>query len=83
MRLRFDFLLFQHDRFIYPCSTEEIEIQALLYAYVAYAEIRLYSGDDSEEETPVPIPNTAVKLPSADGTILVTVWKSRTLPGFL
>ena len=27
----------------------------------------------SEEETPVPIPNTEVKLPSGDGTALLSV----------
>ena len=27
-----------------------------------------FPGDNSEEATPVPIPNTAVKLFSADGT---------------
>ena len=31
--------------------------------------------------TPVPIPNTKVKLQSADGTALETVWKSRSPPG--
>jgi len=35
-----------------------------------------------KEETPVPIPNTEVKLFSADGTAWVTEWESRTLPGF-
>ena len=30
--------------------------------------------------TPVPIPNTEVKLICADGTAWVTVWKSRSLP---
>ena len=39
-------------------------------------------GDHSERATPVPIPNTAVKPLSADGTAWVTVWESRTLPGF-
>ena len=39
------------------------------------------SGDDGVKVTPVPIPNTKVKLYSADGTALETVWKSRTLPG--
>ena len=29
---------------------------------------------------PVPIPNTEVKLPSADGTAWEAVWESRTLP---
>ena len=38
------------------------------------------SGDHREKETPVPIPNTAVKLLIADDTILETIWKSRTLP---
>ena len=32
----------------------------------------------AEEETPVPIPNTAVKLLVVDGTALVTAWESRT-----
>ena len=35
----------------------------------------------SGEETPVLIPNTAVKLSSADGTDLETDWESRTLSG--
>jgi hypothetical protein len=39
------------------------------------------SGDDGEEDTPVPIPNTEVKLFSADGTWAVAPWESRTLPG--
>ena len=42
-------------------------------------EIR-YPGDNGGEVTPVPIPNTAVKLSSADGTA-VKPWKSRSLPG--
>lgn len=33
-------------------------------------------------ETPVSIPNTAVKPSRADGTILATGWESRSLPGF-
>ncbi len=39
-----------------------------------------FFGGDSEEATPVPIPNTAVKLFSADGTAWETEWESRTLP---
>jgi hypothetical protein len=42
---------------------------------------REISGDHSGGETPVPIPNTAVKPTSADGTALATGWKSRSLPG--
>src|SRR5436305_4309812 len=40
-----------------------------------------FSGDCSGGETPVPIPNTAVKPPSADGTARVSVWESRSSPG--
>ena len=39
------------------------------------------SGDNGVKVTPVPIPNTMVKLYSADGTAWETVWESRTLPG--
>ena len=38
------------------------------------------SGDYSKEVTPVPIPNTEVKLFSADGTARETEWESRTPP---
>jgi hypothetical protein len=39
-----------------------------------------FPGDNGGGETPVPIPNTAVKPSCADGTA-VYPWKSRTLPG--
>ena len=39
------------------------------------------SGDNDVKVTPVPIPNTMVKLYSADGTARETVWKSRSSPG--
>ena len=38
------------------------------------------SGDNSGEDTPVPISNTEVKLLSADDTWRVTAWESRSLP---
>ena len=38
------------------------------------------SGGYDEKATPVPIPNTAVKLPSADDTWLVTARESRSPP---
>jgi hypothetical protein len=41
------------------------------------------SGGHGEEETPVPIPNTEVKLLCADGTALETGWESRSPPGFI
>ena len=40
-------------------------------------------GGNSEEDTPVPIPNTEVKLLCADGTAWETAWESRSLPKFI
>ena len=37
-------------------------------------------GYYSKEDTPVPIPNTEVKLFSADGTWWATAWESKTQP---
>jgi hypothetical protein len=39
------------------------------------------SGDYGLKATPVPIPNTMVKLQSADGTAGAALWKSRSSPG--
>ena len=39
------------------------------------------SGDNGWREPPVPIPNTEVKPPNADGTELGTAWESRKSPG--
>ena len=33
--------------------------------------------------TPVPIPNTMVKLQGADGTAGVALWKSKLSPGYM
>ncbi len=44
---------------------------------------KIFSGSDSVGETPVPIPNTAVKPYSADGTASVRGWESRTPPGVI
>ena len=41
-----------------------------------------FPGDDGEEVPPVPIPNTEVKLFSADGTWDASPWESRSSPGF-
>ena len=40
------------------------------------------SGDHGGGATPVPIPNTAVKPASADGTWGASPWESRTSPDF-
>ena len=42
-----------------------------------------FSGGFSEGETPLPIPNRAVKPLSADGTWPARAWESRTPPVFL
>src|ERR1700730_6996045 len=41
------------------------------------------AGDDSEEGTPVPIPNTVVKLFSPDDTMWATAWENMTSPSHL
>ena len=43
----------------------------------------ILTGDFSNEEIPDPIPNSEVKLVSADGTYPVRGWESRSLPVFL
>ena len=47
------------------------------------ADTEKVSGGNSEEVTPVPIPNTEVKFFSADGTAWETAWESRTSPEFI
>ena len=42
-----------------------------------------FLGDNDEEGTPVPIPNTAVKLFDAENTWWVTAWENRKSPGFI
>ena len=49
---------------------------------VECARFGFFPGGHRGGETPVPIPNTAVKPSSADGTSGVTPWESRSLPGF-
>ena len=41
---------------------------------------KLTAGGNGVGETPVPIPNTAVKPYRVDGTAWETVWESRSLP---
>ena len=43
--------------------------------------LKVFPGLVSGGATPVPIPNTAVKPSSADGTARETVWESRSTPG--
>ena len=41
------------------------------------------SGDNNEEEIPVPMPNTEVKLLSAEDTYELPCWENRKSPVFL
>ncbi len=50
------------------------------YVLISKLMPQSFFGGDSKEETPVPIPNTEVKLFCADGTAWEAKWESRTLP---
>ena len=50
------------------------------YSVLSVHTLEKICGDYSEEDTPVPIPNTEVKLLSADDTWWETAWESKTLP---
>ena len=53
-----------------------------LVAFSVFFSLKVFGGY-SEEVTPVPIPNTEVKLFSADGTAWETAWESRKPPNQL
>ena len=42
----------------------------------------IFPGGNTDGVTPLPIPNREVKPIWANGTMLVTAWESRSLPGF-
>ena len=44
--------------------------------------MRQFSGDYDEEEIPVPMPNTEVKLFGAESTCELPCWEDRKLPDF-
>ena len=44
--------------------------------------LRSEDGVDGDEEPPVPIPNTEVKLISVENTWLETAWEDRAMPLF-
>ena len=58
-----------------PCQGEgrEFKSRLLLHFYVKF-------GGNGKKATPVPIPNTEVKLLSADDTWGAAPWESRTSP---
>ena len=45
--------------------------------------IQKISGDNNEEEIPVPMPNTEVKLLSAEDTYELPCWENRKSPVFI
>ena len=45
-------------------------------------DIKENAGDNNEEEIPVPMPNTEVKLLSAEDTYELPCWENRKLPVF-
>ena len=57
------------------------EARPALRCRQAIGILGLSSGGSSGVDPPVPIPNTAVKRPSADDTGVATPWENRTLPG--
>ena len=64
-----------------------LNIQNTVLYYLPYAVLRVqtlnHTGGDYCEATPVPIPNTEVKLACAENTWLETARKDRLLPVFL
>ena len=67
-------LLFNYRFFIEDCS-----ISPALRSRYQQTSAEFFGGH-SEEGPPVPIPNTEVKLFSADGTAWETMWESRSPP---
>ena len=78
--MRLDHYFFQGIRSLHKGADPADDNDALL-TFPTYAILftfresgtNRFSGDYSEEETPVPIPNTAVKLLSGDGTMVLAM----------
>ena len=66
----------KQDLFSFECAGVHLKRQV----QAGQRSERRICGDNSKEDTPVPIPNTEVKLLSADDTWWGTAWESRTLP---
>ena len=94
MVIAFTVQLFKSNKF--ARENKDVALTLSLFLYIIFPIISafmngtfsnrvdlIFPGGHSEEETPVSIPNTEVKLLSADGTAGIPLWESRTLPGFL
>jgi hypothetical protein len=55
--------------------SEKMSVTFLLYSFEGITSNK--SGDDAWMGPPVPIPNTVVKHPEAEGTWLETTWEIR------
>ena len=55
----------------------------LVFYVVLRVQTLNHTGGYYDEATPVPIPNTEVKLIRADNTWLETAWKDRLLPVYI
>ncbi len=62
-----------------PREKEEIQIYLCIFE-CANKSTQKISGDNNEEEIPVPMPNTEVKLLSAEDTYELPCWENRKSP---
>ena len=60
---------------MWPSKTKTHDLCSILRLH-----LRKLTGADGDEATPVPIPNTEVKLISVENTWLATAWEDRAVP---
>ena len=60
------------------CTNSNVYLKNVISKFTEINWFIQFFGGYSEEVTPVPIPNTEVKLFSADGTAGAARWESRT-----
>jgi hypothetical protein len=68
------------DRKMSGSNGERKSLKSKLHCAFFEVQTSKESGGNNAWETPVPIPNTAVKPRSADDTWMATSWESRSLP---
>jgi hypothetical protein len=61
-----------------PFAEKRIVFKIKFDTIVVYSEV--FAGVYSSEATPVPIPNTEVKLTCGDGIAGLSLWESSTMP---
>ena len=67
-----------------PYGSPKTRIKKLLKAYaLTYISLIYIDGVNYDEVPPVPIPNTEVKLISAENTWLEAAWKDRSMPSLI